>query len=145
MNWAPAKSPMGNGIQVQIRGFNQVKFYFIRWKNWCITPVANLEPVQLAGTIVKRASLYNADQIEKLDVRVGDTVFEKGGEIIPKIIAVDLSKRLKNQNKQNTHALSGMPELVRNEGKSITIVLLWMSSSNYWKDPTLYFEKSDGH
>ncbi|MBL0012379.1 MAG: NAD-dependent DNA ligase LigA [Flavobacterium sp.] len=59
-----------------------------------ITPVANLEPVQLAGTIVKRASLHNADQIEKLDIRIGDTVFvEKGGEIIPKIIAVDFSKR----------------------------------------------------
>ncbi len=59
-----------------------------------ITPVANLEPVQLAGTTVKRASLHNADQIEKLDIRVSDTVFvEKGGEIIPKIIAVDLSKR----------------------------------------------------
>ncbi len=59
-----------------------------------ITPVANLEPVLLAGTTVKRASLHNADQIEKLDVRVGDTVFvEKGGEIIPKIIAVDTSKR----------------------------------------------------
>ncbi|MBC3848036.1 NAD-dependent DNA ligase LigA [Winogradskyella echinorum] len=59
-----------------------------------ITPVANLEPVQLAGTIVKRASLHNADQIEKLDIREGDEVFvEKGGEIIPKIIAVDLSKR----------------------------------------------------
>ena len=54
-----------------------------------ITPVANLQPVQLAGTIVKRASLHNADQIEKLDVRVGDEVFvEKGGEIIPKIIGV---------------------------------------------------------
>ncbi|HEX9980325.1 MAG TPA: NAD-dependent DNA ligase LigA [Flavobacterium sp.] len=59
-----------------------------------ITPVANLEPVQLAGTIVKRASLHNADQIRKLDVRIGDSVYvEKGGEIIPKIIAVDLSKR----------------------------------------------------
>lgn len=59
-----------------------------------ITPVANLQPVQLAGTIVKRASLHNADQIEKLDVRVNDFVFvEKGGEIIPKIIGVDLSKR----------------------------------------------------
>jgi DNA ligase (NAD+) len=58
-----------------------------------ITPVANLEPVQLAGTIVKRASLHNADQIEKLDIRIGDTVFvEKGGEIIPKIIAVDFPK-----------------------------------------------------
>ena len=59
-----------------------------------ITPVANLQPVQLAGTVVKRASLHNADQIEKLDIRIGDEVFvEKGGEIIPKIIAVDLSKR----------------------------------------------------
>lgn len=59
-----------------------------------ITPVANLQPVELAGTIVKRASLHNADQIEKLDIRVGDEVYvEKGGEIIPKIIAVELSLR----------------------------------------------------
>lgn len=59
-----------------------------------ITPVANLEPVLLAGTTVKRASLHNADQIEKLDIRVGDFVFvEKGGEIIPKITGVELSKR----------------------------------------------------
>jgi DNA ligase (NAD+) len=59
-----------------------------------ITPVANLHPVQLGGTTVKRASLHNADIIEKLDVRIGDSVFvEKGGEIIPKIIGVDSSKR----------------------------------------------------
>lgn len=59
-----------------------------------VTPVANLKPVQLAGTIVKRASLHNADIIAKLDCRIGDYVFvEKGGEIIPKIIGVDLSKR----------------------------------------------------
>jgi DNA ligase (NAD+) len=59
-----------------------------------ITPVANLKPVPLGGTTVKRASLHNADIIQKLDVRVGDQVFvEKGGEIIPKIIGVDLSKR----------------------------------------------------
>ncbi len=59
-----------------------------------ITPVANLEPVELAGTTVKRASLHNAAQIEKLDIREGDAVYvEKGGEIIPKIIAVDLTKR----------------------------------------------------
>jgi DNA ligase (NAD+) len=85
-----------------------------------ITPVANLEPVQLAGTIVKRASLYNADQIEKLDVRVGDTVFvEKGGEIIPKIIAVDLSKRAENseQTKYITHCPECHTALVRNEGE----------------------------
>lgn len=59
-----------------------------------VTPVANLKPVKLAGTVVKRASLHNADVIAKLDVRIGDTVFiEKGGEIIPKIISVDLSRR----------------------------------------------------
>ncbi len=59
-----------------------------------VTPVANLKPVQLAGTVVKRASLHNADIMAKLDVRIGDYVFvEKGGEIIPKIIGVDLSKR----------------------------------------------------
>ena len=59
-----------------------------------ITPVANLEPVQLAGTTVKRASLHNADQIAKLDVREGDTVYvEKGGEIIPKIVGVVKKER----------------------------------------------------
>jgi DNA ligase (NAD+) len=86
-----------------------------------ITPVANLEPVQLAGTIVKRASLHNADQIEKLDIRVGDTVFvEKGGEIIPKIIAVDLSKRPENTEptKYITHCPECNIELVRSEGEA---------------------------
>lgn len=59
-----------------------------------ITPVANLEPVQLAGTTVKRASLHNADQIAKLDIREGDTVYvEKGGEIIPKVVGVALKDR----------------------------------------------------
>ncbi len=59
-----------------------------------ITPVANLEPVRLAGTTVKRASLHNAEQIELLDIRIGDTVLvEKGGEIIPKIVGVDLDRR----------------------------------------------------
>ncbi len=59
-----------------------------------ITPVANLKPVQLAGTTVKRASLHNADQIAKLDLHIGDTVFvEKGGEIIPKITGVDENAR----------------------------------------------------
>jgi DNA ligase (NAD+) len=60
-----------------------------------VTPVANLQPVQLAGTVVKRASLHNADIINNLDVRIGDMVFvEKGGEIIPKIIGVDLGQRV---------------------------------------------------
>jgi DNA ligase (NAD+) len=74
-----------------------------------ITPVANLQPVELAGTIVKRASLHNADQIEKLDVRVGDWVYvEKGGEIIPKIMGVDLSRR--TQESLPTVYISSCPE-----------------------------------
>ncbi len=86
-----------------------------------ITPVANLEPVQLAGTIVKRASLHNADQIEKLDIRVGDTVFvEKGGEIIPKIIAVDLAQRplFTEPTHYITHCPECQTELVRSEGEA---------------------------
>ena len=59
-----------------------------------ITPVANLDPVLLSGTIVKRASLHNADQIEKLNLRIGDYVYvEKGGEIIPKIMGFDPERR----------------------------------------------------
>ena len=65
-----------------------------------ITPVANLEPVNLAGTIVKRASLHNADFIESMDIRVGDFVYvEKGGDIIPKITNVDKSKRAVDSKK----------------------------------------------
>lgn len=86
-----------------------------------ITPVANLEPVQLAGTVVKRASLHNADQIEKLDIREGDTVFvEKGGEIIPKIVGVDFTKR--DPDSEATKYITHCPEcdtkLVRNEGEA---------------------------
>jgi DNA ligase (NAD+) len=86
-----------------------------------ITPVANLQPVQLAGTIVKRASLHNADQIAKLDIRVGDTVFvEKGGEIIPKIIAVSLEDR--PSYSIPTQYINTCPEcqtpLVRTEGEA---------------------------
>lgn len=86
-----------------------------------ITPVANLEPVQLGGTVVKRASLHNADQIAKLDVREGDVVFvEKGGEIIPKIVGVDFTKR--DPQSEETAYVSHCPEceteLVRNEGEA---------------------------
>ena len=86
-----------------------------------ITPVANLEPVELAGTTVKRASLHNADQIKKLDIRVGDTVYvEKGGEIIPKILGVDLSKR--PLNSEPTRYIAQCPEcetaLVRQDGEA---------------------------
>lgn len=86
-----------------------------------ITPVANLEPVQLGGTTVKRASLHNADQIEKLDIRKGDEVFvEKGGEIIPKIIAVDFTKR--PEDSKPTIYIDKCPEcfteLERKEGEA---------------------------
>jgi DNA ligase (NAD+) len=87
-----------------------------------ITPVANLDAVQLAGTTVKRASLHNADQIEKLDIREGDVVFvEKGGEIIPKIIGVDFKQR--DPNSESTAYIKNCPEcetpLVRNEGEAL--------------------------
>lgn len=86
-----------------------------------ITPVANLTPVQLAGTVVKRASLHNADQIEKLDVRVGDHVFvEKGGEIIPKIVGVDFTAR--SVDSVPTEYITDCPEcgteLVRKPGEA---------------------------
>ena len=84
-----------------------------------ITPVANLEPVQLAGTIVKRASLHNADQIEKLDIRIGDEVFvEKGGEIIPKIIAVANRGNQAEPTQYITHCPECHTELVRSEGEA---------------------------
>ncbi|MFO7940120.1 MAG: NAD-dependent DNA ligase LigA [Bacteroidales bacterium] len=86
-----------------------------------ITPVANLEPVALAGTTVKRASLHNADQIKLLDVRIGDQVFvEKGGEIIPKIVGVDHDKRPNNST--SISFISECPEcgteLIRPEGEA---------------------------
>lgn len=84
-----------------------------------ITPVANLEPVQLAGTIVKRASLHNADQIEKLDIRVGDEVFvEKGGEIIPKIIGVAKRGNASQPTQYITHCPECETELIRKEGEA---------------------------
>src|SRR5690606_31317780 len=87
-----------------------------------ITPVANLEPVELGGTIVKRASLHNADQIEKLDVREGDSVFvEKGGEIIPKIVGIDFTKRdpKSKPTEYITHCPECGTELVRLVGEAI--------------------------
>jgi len=84
-----------------------------------ITPVANLEPVELAGTTVKRASLHNADQIELLNIRINDTVFvEKGGEIIPKIVGVDLDLRPTNSEpvKYATNCPDCDAKLVRTDG-----------------------------
>jgi DNA ligase (NAD+) len=86
-----------------------------------VTPVANLDPVQLSGTTVKRASLHNADIIASLDLHIGDMVFvEKGGEIIPKITAVDFDARLLIGDKVNF--IKNCPEcgseLVRIEGEA---------------------------
>jgi DNA ligase (NAD+) len=87
-----------------------------------ITPVANLSPIQLAGTTVKRASLHNADQIERLDIRVGDFVWvEKGGEIIPKVTAVDTRQP---RGAESSHEyIANCPEcgtpLVRLEGEAL--------------------------
>ncbi len=84
-----------------------------------ITPVANLEPVQLAGTIVKRASLHNADQIEKLDIRIGDEVFvEKGGEIIPKIIGISKRGNQSEPTKYITNCPECATQLVRKDGEA---------------------------
>ena len=86
-----------------------------------ITPVANLEPVLLAGTIVRRASLHNADQIAKLDLHIGDSVFvEKGGEIIPKIVGVNIDERLENSAPVSyiTHCPECETKLIRNEGEA---------------------------
>ncbi len=86
-----------------------------------ITPVANLEPVHLAGTTVKRASLHNADQVEILDLHIDDMVFvEKGGEIIPKIVGVD--EKFRNEKSQRVLFPGICPEcstpLVRNKGEA---------------------------
>ena len=86
-----------------------------------VTPVANLDPVQLSGTVVKRASLHNADIIEKFDLHIGDMVYvEKGGEIIPKITGVDVDARFMLGEKVNF--ITKCPEcgtpLVRNEGEA---------------------------
>ena len=84
-----------------------------------ITPVANLEAVQLAGTIIKRASLHNADQISKLDIREGDKVYvEKGGEIIPKVVGVEMKDRdlFSQPSSYITNCPACNSELQRKEG-----------------------------
>ena len=86
-----------------------------------VTPVANLEPVSLAGTVVKRASLHNADFIAEMDIHVGDKVYvEKGGEIIPKIVGVEMSERKAGALPVEfiTHCPACETLLVRNEGEA---------------------------
>ena len=98
---------------------NSVDFQVGRTGN--ITPVANLKPILLAGTVVKRASIHNANEVERLDLHYGDTVFvEKGGEIIPKITGVDISKR--NLTFEKVQFPTTCPEcdtpLIRKEGEA---------------------------
>jgi len=84
-----------------------------------VTPVANLKPVQLAGTIVKRASLHNADQIAKLDIRIGDEVFvEKGGEIIPKIVGIAKRGNQLEPTTYITHCPECHTPLIRKDGEA---------------------------
>lgn len=119
-----AKSPrwaIAYKYQAQQAGTLLLSVDFQVGRTGAITPVANLQPVLLAGTVVKRASLHNADIISKLDVRIGDTVFvEKGGEIIPKITGVDLT--LRPQHAESLQFISHCPEcgssLVRTEGEA---------------------------
>ena len=86
-----------------------------------VTPVANMNPVQLAGTVVKRASLHNADVMEELDLHIGDMVYvEKGGEIIPKVVGVDKERR--QEGAEKVQFIRTCPEcgaeLVRFEGEA---------------------------
>ena len=86
-----------------------------------VTPVANMSPVQLAGTIVKRATLNNEDFIKSMDLHIGDSVYvEKGGEIIPKIVGVDMEQRPENAEKVTfiTHCPECGTELIRYDGEA---------------------------
>jgi DNA ligase (NAD+) len=87
--WAIAYKYKAQSVSTRLHGIT-----YQVGRTGAVTPVAELEPVFLAGTTVKRASLHNANEIARLDLRIGDFVFvEKGGEIIPKVTGVDLSKR----------------------------------------------------
>jgi DNA ligase (NAD+) len=121
---ATAKSPrwaVAYKFAAESAATRLVSVEFSVGRTGAVTPVANLEPVQLAGTTVKRASLHNADQIALLDVRIGDMVYvEKGGEIIPKITGVDMAARPAGSVALEFPALCpacGTP-LVRDEGEA---------------------------
>jgi DNA ligase (NAD+) len=114
--WAIAYKFKSESVSTKLRDI----FYQVG-RTGAVTPVADLQPVLLAGTTVKRASLHNADQIEKLDLRIGDTVFvEKGGEVIPKVTGVDLNKR--NPDAKPVKYITKCPEchtpLIRKEGEA---------------------------
>ena len=103
----------------ELTKLNSVSFQVGR--TGAITPVANLDPVLLAGTIVKRASLYNADNIDNFNFHIGDMVFvEKGGEIIPKIVGIDSSYR-NNANSEKVKFITTCPncgsQLIKTPGE----------------------------
>lgn len=114
--WAIAFKFKANRVETKL-----IEVTYQVGRTGAITPVANLEPVSLGGTTVKRASLHNADQIEKLDLHEGDFVFvEKGGEIIPKIVGVNEEKR--NSSSIKIDFIETCPEcqtrLIRREGEA---------------------------
>jgi len=114
--WAISFKYKAESISTQLNGI----IYQVG-RTGAVTPVAELAPVLLAGTTVKRASLHNANEIARLDLRIGDSVFvEKGGEIIPKVTGVDLSKR--KTDSKPVHYIDTCPEcgtaLIREEGEA---------------------------
>ncbi len=114
--WAIAFKFKANQVETQLLSVD-----YQVGRTGAVTPVANLKPIQLGGTIVKRASLHNADQIEKLDLHLGDFVYvEKGGEIIPKIVGVNLEKRITHSEKIQfiSHCPVCESLLVRKEGEA---------------------------
>ncbi len=115
--WAIAYKYQSESAATRLRGIT-----YQVGRTGAITPVAELEPVLLAGTTVKRASLHNSNEIARLDLHEGDTVFvEKGGEIIPKVTAVDLSAR--PENAQPVRYIQNCPEcgtpLIRKENEAV--------------------------
>jgi DNA ligase (NAD+) len=114
--WAIAYKYKAESISTRLNGIT-----YQVGRTGAVTPVAELEPVLLAGTTVKRASLHNANEMERLDLHVGDYVFvEKGGEIIPKVTGVDLAKR--KNDVARIRYIDKCPEcgtaLVRQEGEA---------------------------
>ncbi len=114
--WAIAYKYKSESVRTRLNGIT-----YQVGRTGAVTPVAELEPVLLAGTTVKRASLHNANEIARLDLRIGDFVFvEKGGEIIPKVTSVDLAKR--DEELKSVKYISKCPEcgtaLIRKEGEA---------------------------
>jgi len=114
--WAIAYKYKSESVSTRLNGIT-----YQVGRTGAVTPVAELEPVLLAGTTVKRASLHNANEIARLDLRIGDHVFvEKGGEIIPKVTGVDLTKR--SASSKPLKYIAKCPEcgteLIRREGEA---------------------------